>query len=141
LDVNQRGRIFSLLLALALLPLALFNACSEGNAPKPDLPTSVSPGWTLQRMNPSPAPEGLPPSDPPPLCWKADYAAESTASVWVCGYRISGSAFNAAQRLPSSGNAIKFQQGRYLIAVQWNNVSQTAIRALIVAIQKSVPAT
>jgi hypothetical protein len=92
-------------------------------------------------MNPSPSPEGLPSVNPPPVCWKADYASEGTASVWVCGYRISDSAFNAAQRMPSGGNAVKFQRGRYLIAIQWNNVSQTSIRALVVAIEKSVPAT
>ena len=59
--------------------------------------------------------------------------------MWVCGYRVSGTAFEAVQRMPPAANEVKFQKGLYLVVVQWNNVTQTSITALVGAIQKSLP--
>ena len=113
-------------------------SCSPGDAPKPDLPTSISPGWTLRKVE-SGSPERLPPAETPPVCWKADYASEGTATVWVCGYRVPGSAFEAVQRMQSAAHEVKFQKGLYLVVVQWNNVSQAGITALVGAVQRALP--
>ena len=114
-------------------------ACSSGDAPKPDLPASVSPGWALKKMEPSGPPAGLPAATTPPVCWKADYAGEGEATVWACGYRVSGTAFDAAQRIPARPNTVKFQQSQYLVVVEWRNASQTSVTTLIRALQKSIP--
>lgn len=113
-------------------------ACSPGDAPKPDLPKSVSPGWTLKQIETG-SPDRLPQNGTPPVCWKADYTSEGDATVWVCGYRASASAFEAAQRMPSAAQQVNFQKGQYFVVVHWNNVSQTAITTLIRAIQRTLP--
>lgn len=119
--------------------MLLLAACRVGDAPKPDLPASVSPGWTRGELQSSAAPAGLPTAAQPPACWKADYKGEGAVSVWVCGYRVSASAFDAAQRMPAAADEVKFQKGLYLVVVQWKNVSQAAITALVSAIQRSLP--
>lgn len=81
----------------------------------------------------------MPKGGTPPLCWKADYVNGGTATVWVCGYRVSGSAFDAWQRMNSAANEVKFQKGNYLVIVQWSNVSQADITALVGAIQRILP--
>ncbi len=101
-----RREIFSLLF-VALLA-ALSSGCGSGPAAKPDLPQSVSPGWKLMSFVESPVPAGVPVVTPP-QCWKAQYQGEGTAEVWVCGYRASGSAFDAVQRTPAAAQAVKFQ--------------------------------
>jgi hypothetical protein len=113
-------------------------ACAPGDAPKPDLPASVSPGWTLKKME-SGSPERLPQNGTPPICWKADYAGEGDATVWACGYRVSATAFEAAQRMPPAAQQVNFQKGKYLVIVRWSGVSQTAITTLVRAIQRSLP--
>ena len=135
--MNRRRGTSSLLLTAALFAAG----CGAGDAPRPDLPASVSPGWTLRKMELSAPPGGLPAAGMPPVCWKANYASEGDATVWVCGYRQSASAFDAAQRMPSGASTVKFQQGVYLVVVQWSNVSQTGITVLVRAIGKSLPAT
>src|SRR5579862_3438770 len=119
--------------------LALLTACGSGDAPKPDLPASVSPGWSLGGMQTSAAPAGLAASARPPVCWKADYKGDGAATVWVCGYRSSGSALDAVQRMASAPDEVKFQKGQYLVAVQWSSASQAAITALVGAVQKRLP--
>jgi hypothetical protein len=84
-------------------------------------------------------PARLPRQATPPVCWRADYASEGEATVWACGYRVSGSAFDAWQRMDSAANEVKFQKGRYLVIVQWNNVSHSGITALVGALQRSLP--
>jgi len=116
---------------------ALLAACGPGDAPKPELPASVSPGWTLQKMEAAGPPAGLPQLGTPPVCWKADYTGNGDATVTACGYRTS--AFEAEQRMPSAPNQVKFHRGAYLILVHWDNVPQAAITALVGAIQRSVP--
>lgn len=127
---------FSLLLAVFLS--TVLAACGPNPAAKPDLPQSVSPGWTLGSFGDAPAPEGLPPGDPPPRCWKAQYAGPGSADVWVCGYKVEGGAFNAVQRARAEAQTVKFQEGRYLVLVKWNAVPKASLTALIRAIQKTL---
>lgn len=113
--------------------------CAPGDAPKPDLPASVSPGWKLRKMEASGAPDRLPTGSPAPVCWRADYVSEGEATVWACGYRASGSAFEAVQRMRPAASEVRFQKGRYLIVVQWKNVTQASITVLVGAIQRTLP--
>jgi hypothetical protein len=90
-------------------------------------------------MDASAPPAQLPHAGTPPVCWKADYAGQGDAGVWACGYRASASAFDAAQRMPSAANTVKFQQGAYLVIVHWSSAPQAGITALVRSIQKSLP--
>jgi len=85
------------------------------------------------------APERLPPSSPPPSCWRADYAGEGPVTVWACGYPAPESAFEAVQKMAPAAEEVKFHKGRYLIVVDWKNVSQEGITTLIRAVQRSLP--
>jgi hypothetical protein len=104
---------------------------------KPELPASVSPGWTLKSYDVSSPPTGLP-DGPVPQCWKADYAGPGSAEVWACGYRVSGSAFNAEQRARAEADTVKFQEGNYLIIVNWHGGSRAEVTALIRGLQKAL---
>lgn len=90
-------------------------------------------------MESSGTPDRLPQGGPQPICWRADYSSEGEAAVWVCGYRISGSAFEALQHMRAGAQEVKFQKGLYLVVVQWKNVSQTGVTALVSALQKRLP--
>jgi hypothetical protein len=125
--VIQR-RVFSLLFAALLLA-----ACGPSLPPKPDLPSSVSPGWQLGSFDSTPKPADLPGS---PQCWKGNYTGQGTAEVLVCGY--AGGAFDAAQRARAEGQAVKFDQGKYFVLIRWNNSPKTTVTALVRAIQKSL---
>lgn len=41
--------------------------------------------------------------------------------------------------MQSAAREVKFQKGVYLTVVQWSNVSQAGITALVGAIQRSLP--
>ncbi len=56
----------------------------------------------------------------------------------MCGYKASGSAFDAVQRTPAAAQAVKFQEGNYLVLVKWNAVPKANLTALIRAIQKTL---
>jgi len=131
-DVSLRRETFSLLLAV------LLTACGPNPAAKPDLPQSVSPGWTLGSFGDALVPQELPPGGTPPQCWKAQYAGPGSADVWVCGYKVTGGAFDAVQRARAEAQTVKFQEGRYLVLVKWNAVPKTSLTALIRAIQKTL---
>jgi len=106
--------------------------CSANKPPgKPDLPASVSPGWTLKSCEPVPA---------KPDCWQANYASAGTAQVQICAYAVEGGAFDALQRTPTEADAVKFQEGKYLLIVKWNGVTRPDITALVRAIQKAMKA-
>lgn len=90
-------------------------------------------------MEQSSAPDRLPQSQTPPVCWKADYAGEGDVSVWACDYRAEAGAFDAAQRMPAGANEVKFQKGQYLVVVRWNNVSHGGITALVSSLQRTLP--
>ena len=104
---------------------------------KPELPGSVSPGWKLSSLDRAPAPAGVP-RDGSPECWKGDYGGPGTVRVWLCGYKAQESAFDAVQRARTGAQMVKFQEGSYLLLVQWNNVSKENLTALVRAIQKSL---
>lgn len=141
-QLYARGRIgmrrtaeFTLLSAVWLTSLA---CGSIGGPGKPDLPVSVSPGWSRIDYNQAPPPAGLP-EGPAPECWKANYrGADGTAEVWACGFRAEGSAFNAVQRARAEANTVKFQEGRYLVIVRWSGGSRVDVTALVRAIQKAL---
>jgi len=94
-------------------------------------------------MDVSTPPARLPQSGTPPVCWKADYTNANdngSATVWVCGYHVSASAFDAAQRMPPAPSEVRFQKGIYFAVVEWSQVSQASITALVSAIQRTLPA-
>ena len=84
------------------------------------------------------APGGIPP-DGLPACWKAEYAGQGSAEVWICAYKASTSAFDAVQRARAEAQTVKFQQGANLVLVKWNNVPKASLTVLVRAIQKAVP--
>jgi hypothetical protein len=121
-------------------------SCSPAAARKPDLPASVSPGWSLTQMGVSTPPARLPQSGTlsgtPPVCWKANYTNATdngSATVLICGYRVSASAFDAAQRMAPAPSEVRFQKGVYLVAVAWSQVSQAEITTLVSAIGRALP--
>jgi len=135
LIVSRRRSTSSLLFATTLLALCV-TGCGTGDAAKPDLPASISPGWKLQNMAASAPPASLPQLGAAPVCWKASYTGNGDVTVQVCGYHVS--AFEAAQRMPSAANEVKFYKGVYLVIVHWDNVSQASITALVGALQRSL---
>ncbi|MDE3198897.1 MAG: hypothetical protein KGN84_21290 [Acidobacteriota bacterium] len=106
---------------------------------KPDLPSTVAPGWTLKAYDSSAPPEGLP-SGLAPQCWKAEYAGPGTAEVWACAFRAAGSAFDASQRARAEANTVKFQEGNFLIVTKWNGSSRSDVTSLVRTIQKTMQA-
>ena len=115
----------------------LLAGCGQSVAPRPDLPESVSPGWKLSSFDRSAPPAGVS-ADGEPQCWKADYAGPGSAQVWACGYRASGSAFDAEQRARAEADTVKFQEGKYLVIVNWHGGSRTEVTALIRGLQKAL---
>lgn len=111
------------------------SGCAGNAARKPDLPQSVSPGWNLSSFDPAATPAGVP-ADGPPQCWKAEYTGQGSAQVWTCWYK-DGLAFNAVQRTRAEAQAVKFQEGPYLVLVRWNNVPKANITALVRAVEKA----
>lgn len=135
-EVMGRRDTFSLLSMAIMLA-----ACGGGQPSEPALPQSVSPGWTrtsLRRVGP---PAGVPTSGAP-QCWKAEYsgqaAPQSSADVWACWYSVSGSAFDAMQRARAAAQTVKFQEGNYLVLVNWNDAPKADLTALVRAVQKTL---
>jgi hypothetical protein len=120
-----------------LFAVCLIAACARALPPKPEIPSSVSPGWKLSFYDKSSPPPEIP-ADGSPQCWKGAYTAEGTADIWICGYKERASAFEATQRVRAEAQTVKFQKDRYLILVKWNNVSRVSLTALIRAIEKSL---
>jgi hypothetical protein len=140
----ERSKVFSEGLKLSLLSVALVSSvlagCGQTAFPdKPDLPQSVSPGWTMKSYESAGAPEGLP-AGAQPRCWKADYAGanQGSAEVWACGFQQESSAFNAMQRARAGANTLKFQNGRYLAVVRWNGGRQADLVALMRVLEGSL---
>ena len=93
-------------------------------------------------MDVSTPPARLPQSGTPPVCWKADYSSAAdngNATVLVCGYRVSASAFDAAQRMTPAPSEVRFQKGVYFVVVAWSQVSQAGITTLVSAIERALP--
>jgi hypothetical protein len=114
----------------------LLAGCGQSAAPKPDLPQSVSPGWKLSSFDRSAAPAGVS-ADGAPQCWKAEYTGQGSAQVWTCWYKERANAFEAAQRSRAEAQAVKFQEGSYLVLVRWNNAPKANISALVRAVEKA----
>ena len=137
-EVIGRRDTFSLLSVSIVLA-----ACGAVQAPEPELPQSVSPGWTRVALRRAGTPAGIPTAGAP-QCWKADYsgqaAPQSRAEVWTCWYKASGSAFDAMQRARAEAQTVKFQQGNYLVLVNWNDSPKANLTALVRAVQKALPA-
>lgn len=114
-------------------------ACGSGRTAQPELPGSVSPGWKLSSLDRAARPSGVP-ADGSPECWKGDYDGPGAVHVWLCGYKVPESAFDALQRARTQAQMVKFQEGSYLVLVQWNNVSKENLTALVRAIQKALQA-
>lgn len=115
------------LLTTASLAFLLLAGCSGGDAAAPELPLSVSPGWsrkTLVRDGPD--------------CWRAEYSSEGSAVVRVCRFQTEAGAFDAVQRTAAAAEAVKFQEGRDFVLVKWSGVSRAGITALVRAIQKAL---
>lgn len=116
-------------------------ACSAAQAPEPQLPQSVSPGWTRTSFSQAGAPAGIPTTNAP-KCWKANYrgqaAPQTSAQVWVCWYKASGSAFDAMQRARAEAQSVKFQEGNNLVLINWNDTPKTDLTALVRALQKAL---
>ena len=72
-----------------------------------------------------------------PQCWKAEYAGQGSAQVWTCWYKERANAFEAAQRARAEAQAVKFQEGSYLVLVRWNNAPKANISALVRAVEKA----
>jgi len=98
--------------------------------PQPDLPVSISPGWSTNGYESSAPPDGLPAGEKP-VCWKADYTgpAGAVAETWVCGY--AHGAFDAMQRARAAANTVKFYKGRYLVIVRWNGGKRADMMAFM----------
>ena len=120
-----------------LFTLLLIGACASSSPTKPDIPDSISPGWKLSSLNKSALPSGVP-ADGSPECWKADYAGQGSAEVWICWYKASTNAFDAVQRARAEAQTVKFQEEHYFVLVKWNNAPKASLTALIRAIQKAV---
>ena len=100
-------------------------------------------------MDVSAPPARLPQSGTPPVCWKADYTSAAdpgnatvvsgSATVLICGYRVSASAFDAAQRMVPAPSEVRFQKGVYFVVVAWSQISQAGITTLVSAIERALP--
>src|SRR4051794_23605350 len=126
-DVKRgfRRENFSLLFVMLLA-----GGCGSSHGGKPGIPASVSPGWKLASFEPAAAPSGIP-GDGAPACWKGMYGGQGSAEVWVCGYKTNAGAFDAVQRARAEAQAVKFQEGKWLVLVKWNDVPKTSLTALI----------
>ena len=136
-EVIGRQEHFSLLSGSILLAACVLASCAAGEAPTPDLPQSISPGWTRTSFTRAPVPASIPRAGAP-QCWKADYAGQGSTEVWVCGYKVSANAFDAMQRARAEAQTVKFQEDKYLVLVKWNDVPKANLTALVRAIQKAV---
>lgn len=61
-----------------------------------------------------------------------------TAEVSVCWYKVTGNAFEAAQRTRAEAQAVKFNEGNYFVLVKWNHAPRTELMALVRALEKAL---
>ncbi len=123
--------------------MALWTGCGKEEPPaKPELPKIAAPGWTLGAYQAAPPPAGVP---APTQCWKAEYTGKLSATILVCGYGTTGSAFDAAQRAPTGANTVKFDEGRYLVIASCLALSDPAgrddFKSLVRAVQAKLRPT
>jgi hypothetical protein len=131
-DVIRRPAVL-----IAVCAEAIFGGCRSAQNTKPDLPQSVSPEWTLKSLERQPAPSGIP-KDGQPECWRAEYAGNGKVHAYTCRYDADTGAFDAVQRTRTEAQTVKFQEGPYLVIVNWENVSEDDLTPLVRALQKSL---
>ncbi len=129
--------------SLLFAPLLLCS-CASSPPSKPAIPASVSPGWSLLSLEKAALPSALGvPQEGSSTCWKGNYTGQglsgaATANIWVCWYKEKANAFDALQRARAEAQMVKFQEGRYLVFLQWNNVAKTSLTALVRGIEKAL---
>jgi hypothetical protein len=107
------------------------------------LPQNAPPAWNRKAFEASAPPPGLPQgtaSPAPTQCWKADYAATGTATIWTCAYPTSGGAFDAVQRARAEADTVKFQEGNYFVIATWSGSTRADVTSLVRAIQAKLQA-
>jgi hypothetical protein len=137
------------LVALLALSLALL-ACSKGPhakprtaAPqakadaKPRLPDMVSPGWKLTSIAQSAPPPSVPAAGSQD-CWEANYTGMGAALVWLCRYGDGTSALHALQSAKTQAQIVTFQEGEYLVVVEWTAESIADFTPLIDAVKENL---
>ena len=138
-NVKSVGRVCTLVMASLV-----WTACGNSSA-EPPLPASVSPSWTRTAFAKSDAPKGLPSGGTAPICWKGDYALAAasnspagSAVIRACRYSAGTLAFDAVQRMSSAADTVQFQEGPWLLVVQWTGASKTDITTLVRSVQRSL---
>jgi hypothetical protein len=106
---------------------------------KPLVPRSVSPGWKLTSLVHSGAPRSVPPG-PSPDCWEASYAGSGNALVWLCRYEDKARALHAFQTANTQAQIMIFQEGLYLVIVEWSAESISDFTALIHGVKETMNA-
>ena len=137
------------LVALLALSLALM-ACGKGrqaktstDAPrektqaKPKLPESVSPGWKLT----SPVASSAPPQVLAPGsqdCIEGQYTGVGAALVWLCRFGDRAAALHALQDTKTQRQIMTFQEGEYIVVVEWTTESIADLTALIRGVKENL---
>jgi hypothetical protein len=137
------------LVALLVLSFALF-ACGKGRQAKtgtegpqaktpekPNLPQSVSPGWKLASLAQSPAPPEVP-AGASRECLEGTYTGVGSAIVWLCRFADRAVAFHALQSTKTQRQIVTFQEGEYLVVVEWTADSIADLTALIHAVKENL---
>jgi hypothetical protein len=115
------------------------SACGKAKPPdnKPPVPVSLSPGWKLTSLAKSAIPDEIPKAGMPE-CWQADYGGVGSAQISLCKYSNKTGAFDAVQGAKTEPQVVKFDEGGYLVLVNWNNTSIADLTTLVRAVQKSL---
>ena len=58
--------------------------------------------------------------------------------VWICWYKVARQRIRCRAAARAEAQAVKFQEGSYLVLVKWNDVPKANLTALVRTIQKSV---
>lgn len=127
-----------ILLASLCLASVLLASCGASAPGQPDLPASISPGWTRTQFEHLTAPPVQVAKDGNPDCWKATYSGPGVATAAVCAYKVETSAFEAVQRTRAEANTVRFQSGRQFILIQWTTATRDEIATLIRGVQKAL---
>jgi hypothetical protein len=137
------------LIALLALSLALL-ACGKGRQAKtragdphvktpekPHLPQSVSPGWKLASLAQSPAPPEVSAAESQ-ACLEGTYTGVGSALVWLCRFADRAGALHALQSAKTQRQIVTFQEGEYLVVVEWTADSVADLTALIHAVKENL---
>ena len=139
---------------VALLALSLtIVSCSKGKqsktevktqanphanpATKPLVPKTVPPGWKLISVVQSGAPRSVPAGGSPD-CWEASYTGSGSALVWLCRYTDQTGALHASEAANAQAQIVIFQEGQYLVVVEWSAESIADLTALIHAVKENL---